>query len=236
MHRKIVAAAVTREPDFVLHTGDLVQDGSDTEQWPIFFDIEKELLRRTVFFPSLGNHERNNPQYYEFFDVRTPYYSFNWGQAHIVVVNSDVGNITADEREAYWKRQTQWLEEDLARSQKAEFRFAVFHHPPYTAMARRQSGSPRSREWLPLFEKYKVQAVFNGHDHNYQRHVKNGVQYITTGGGGAPLYPVDKPIPGLTEKLLSVEHIVDVTVTPGSARIEAVALDGSSIEVVELKP
>ena len=51
-------------------------------QWPRFFGIEKELLNKTAFFPVLGNHERNNPQYYEFFDVKTGYYSFDWGGAH----------------------------------------------------------------------------------------------------------------------------------------------------------
>jgi hypothetical protein len=35
--------------------------------------------------------------------------------------------------------------------------------------------------------------VITGHDHNYQRYTKNGIQYVITGGGGAPLYPVADP-------------------------------------------
>ena len=80
VHRRVVNAVVKyASPDLVLHTGDLVADGADSAQWPVFFDIERELLRKAAFFPSLGNHERNNRQYYDFFDVSTPYYSFDWG-------------------------------------------------------------------------------------------------------------------------------------------------------------
>ena len=39
----------------------------------------------------------------------------------------------------------------------------------------------------PILDRHDVQLVLAGHDHNYQRHEKNGVVYIVTGGGGAPL-------------------------------------------------
>ena len=42
----------------------------------------------------------------------------------------------------------------------------------------------------PLFEQYGVDVVFNGHRHNYERNKVNGVTYVVTGGGGAPLYPM----------------------------------------------
>jgi predicted MPP superfamily phosphohydrolase len=47
-------------PDFVVQTGDLVANGADTSLWPIFFDIERQLLRKAAFFAVLGNHERND--------------------------------------------------------------------------------------------------------------------------------------------------------------------------------
>jgi hypothetical protein len=81
MHRRVIAAVLKHGmPDFVMHTGDLVADGADSAQWPVFFDIERELLRHAAFFPSLGNHERNNHQFYDFFDVSTPYYSSTGGR------------------------------------------------------------------------------------------------------------------------------------------------------------
>jgi 3',5'-cyclic AMP phosphodiesterase CpdA len=199
------------EPDFVIHTGDLVADGSDSAQWPVFFSIERELLRKTAFSPSLGNHERNNPQYYEFFDVRTPYYSFDWANAHIVVLNSDLG-----------------------KSRKADFAFVVFHHPPFSAVKRRQGEDREVSQAVPVMEKFKIGAVFSGHDHNYQHHLKGGVHYVVTGGGGAPLYPVDAPLAGITRKVESTEHYAGVRVNGKAARIQAFALDGRVIDTIEL--
>jgi hypothetical protein len=39
----------------------------------------------------------------------------------------------------------------------------------------------------PLFEDYRVDVVFNGHDHGYERSFKDGIYYVVTAGGGAPL-------------------------------------------------
>jgi hypothetical protein len=239
MHRRVIAAVLKHGiPDFVLHTGDLVADGADSAQWPVFFDIERELLRHTAFYPSLGNHERNNRQYYDFFNVSTPYYSFDWGQAHFIVLNSDIGNAATSNaaRESFWTEQVRWLEEDLAKSQKADFRFVVAHHPPITAVSRRQGDNREMAALVPLFEKEHLTAGFFGHDHNYQHYLKDGVHYVTTGGGGAPLYDVDKPPAGITQKVISTEHFVAVKVTGKSAHVEAFGLDGSVLDRIDLKP
>jgi len=237
LHQEITDALEEAEPDFILHTGDLVSNGTDAAQWPVFFAIENEILRKTAFFPVLGNHERNSPHFYEFFDVETPFYSFNWGSAHFIVLNSDVGTAAASEqaREAFWAEQLLWLEDDLAASQNADFRFVTMHHPPFTAVMSRQEGDHPVDDMVPLFEKYRVNAVFNGHDHNYQHHVNNGVHYVVTGGGGAPLYPVDGPLEGITQKVESTEHYVTVKVEGAKAVVEAIALDGHLIDTIELQ-
>jgi 3',5'-cyclic AMP phosphodiesterase CpdA len=230
------AIAKYASPEFVLHTGDLVADGADSAQWPVFFDIEREVLRKAAFFPSLGNHERNNQQYYEFFHVSTPYYSFDWGTAHFIVLNSDIDNVSSSEiaRDSFWTEQSRWLEEDLRNSQSADFRFVIAHHPPLTAVARRQGDNPHMTALMPMFEKYKVTAGFFGHDHNYQHYLKNGVHYFITGGGGAPLYDVDQPPAGITKMVESTEHFVMVKVEGKTARVEALRLDGSPMETTEL--
>jgi hypothetical protein len=238
MHRRVVDAIVKHgTPDFVLHTGDLVSDGSDSGLWPIFFDIERQLLRNTAFYPALGNHERNSREFYEYFQVGPPYYSFNWGNGHFSVINSDLGNAatSAAARDTFWAEQTRWLEEDLEKNQKADFRFVIAHHPPFTAVSTRQGGNKHMTALVPLFEKFKVTAGFFGHDHNYQHHVKNGIHYIITGGGGAPLYDVAKPDPEITKTVASTEHFVAIAVEGKVARIEAIGLDGSSIEKIEMR-
>jgi hypothetical protein len=237
VHRRVVEALLRNgTPDFVLHTGDLVENGNDSSMWPVFFDIEKDLLRQTAFFPSLGNHERNSREYYDFFQVTTPYYSFDWGNGHFIVLNSDLGNaaISTRAKDQFWAEQTAWLEEDLRKSQKADFRFVFAHHPPMTAVARRQGENPQMTALMPMFEKYRVTAGFFGHDHNYQHYLKNGIHYVITGGGGAPLYDVAKPPDGITLKVVSTEHFVTVSIDGATARVEAIAVDGKKLDEIEL--
>lgn len=235
LHRKVVQAISRNDPDFVIHTGDLVTDGYDTAQWPNFFDIERDLLRKTVYFPVLGNHERNNARFHEFFDVQSPYYSFNWGGAHFALLDTDIANwsVSPAERERFWADQVRWLEQDLQKAAKADFRFLVMHHPPMTAYQVADHMSKETPGLVPLCEKYKVDALFAGHDHNYQHHLVNGVHYIITGGGGAPLANVDSPIPGVTQKVEKIEHYVRVKVEGKRARMEAVALDGRLIDSID---
>ena len=237
VHRKVIAEMLqVCHPDFVLQTGDLVADGSDPALWPIFFDIERPLLRQVAYFPALGNHERNSSNYYDYMQ-NAAYYSFNWGNAHFAVLDSDMGNFANSEpaKQAFWKQQTDWLEEDLAKNQGAEFRFVAAHHPPITAVSSRQGDNPHMTALMPTLEKYHVTAAFFGHDHNYQHYLKNGVHYVVSGGGGAPLYDVDKPPQGITIKVASTENFVRVQVKGKVAHVDAFALDGSKLDSMDLE-
>ncbi len=235
VHRKVVAEIVKQQPDFVIHTGDFVVDGQQTSLWPVFFDIERDLLRSAAFLPTPGNHEHNCPQYFAFFQVK-PYYSMDWGSTHVAMLDSDINNVSTDkkEREKFWNEQMKWLDEDLAKAVRADLRIVAFHHPPFSAMSKRGINEQTAR-LVPLFEKHRVSLVFSGHDHNYQHFLKNGVHYIVTGGGGAPLYPLDAPLPEITLKIEATEHFMDVKVDGGKAVLRALALDGREIDRIELE-
>jgi hypothetical protein len=236
VYRKVSAAIAAARPTFVIHTGDQVANGTEAPQWPVFFDISKDWMRQAVFLPSLGNHERNSPYWFQFFGRHPGYYSLDWGPIHWVLLNSDVGNAAPkEEQEAFWSRQIEWLEKDLAANQHAPFRFVAFHHPPYTAVARRKEGAARiAARLVPVLRKHNVQGVFAGHDHNYQRHVEDGIQYVVTGGGGAPLYDVDGPIPGKTVAVEKVENYVFADVKGEVIRFEARTPEGRVIDKFEI--
>jgi hypothetical protein len=239
VHRSIVAAVLKNaQPDFIVHTGDTVADGGDPSLWPIFFDVERELLRKTAFFPSLGNHERNAPEWHEYFHAISPYYSFNWGNAHFSVLDTDITNTApgTDTRQRLWDEQVKWLREDLERNQRADFRFVVGHHPPMTAVSNRQGDNLHMAALMPMLQQYKVAAGFFGHDHNYQHFLKAGIHYFVTGGGGAPLYDVDKPPADITRKVARSENFLVVKVDGKTAHIEALRPDGELLDVVDLKP
>jgi predicted MPP superfamily phosphohydrolase len=236
VHAQVIARVEKTDPDFVVHTGDLVAEGADTALWPNFFKIEKSLLAKAAFYPALGNHEKNDKQYYAFLDSPGPYYSFNWGNAHFSVLNTDIGSaaLGTGAQDQYWKEQVAWLEQDLAKNQMADFRFVVGHHPPFTAVSDRQGDNAHVSALVPMMEKYKVTAMFNGHDHNYQRYEKKGINYVTTGGGGAPLYDVDMPPAYITRKVEKTENFVHVMVDGKHASMEAIAIDGRVIDRIDL--
>ena len=236
VHRAVINAILKyASPDFVMHTGDLVANGGDTSLWPIFFDVERELLRKAAFYPSLGNHERNAFNYYRFMNAR-PYYSFDWGNAHFSVIDSDIKNAGASEAErgAFWQEETRWLEGDLRGASSASLRFVFAHHPPISAVKRRQGDNPQMIALEPMFEQFNVTAAFFGHDHNYQHYVKNGIHYFVTGGGGAPLYDVDMPPSGITTKVEKTENFVIVNVDGGHAHIEARKPSGEIIDAADV--
>jgi hypothetical protein len=237
VHRKVIEAMLkVKTPDFVVQTGDMVADGYDSALWSEFFDIERELLRSTAFFPALGNHERNTPNFNEFFDKQKSYYSFDWGNAHFAVINSDIMSYSTheSERNAFWAEETKWLEEDLKAHQAADYRFVAAHHGPITAVKSRQGDNPHMTALMPMLEKYRVSAGLFGHDHNYQHYLKNGIHYLISGGGGAPLYDVDMPPAGITQKVMSTENFITFSVNGKAAVVKVFAIDGKVIDEFEL--
>ena len=238
VHRRVVEAVLKDGvPDFAIQSGDLVENGEDNSLWPIYFDIEKELLRQIAFFPVLGNHERNTHDFSDFFQAVRPYYSFNWGNAHFMVIDSDIANSGSNQwaRDTFWAEQTKWLEDELQSSQNAEYRVVVAHHPPFSAVSNRQGSNPEMRALVPMFEKYHVSIAFFGHDHNYQRNLQNGINYVISGGGGAPLYDVAKPDPATSQKAVSVENFVKVSVEGKAMKVRAMGLDGKILDEFEVR-
>ena len=131
---------------------------------------------------TLGNHDYLTGRgRYEYGPLGMPgaYYTRSLGDAQLFFLNSNLVNA----------RQTAWLEDQLASS-TATWKIALFHHPPYTCGGH-AGNLAVARSWVPLFQRYGVQLVLSGHDHNYQRfRARRGVTYVVDGAGGANLYPL----------------------------------------------
>jgi hypothetical protein len=67
----------------------------------------------------------------------------------------------------------------------AKWKFVFFHHPAYSASSKHGSTKEVQNTFVPLFEKYHVDACFSGHDHDLQHsHPENStIEYFGTGGG-----------------------------------------------------
>lgn len=239
---RAVAERVRREvPDFILGTGDMVNNGHIEADWQTFFDIERELLRDNVLYPSLGNHDREprpartaeNFRKYFALPTESPeperYYAFTYGNSRFLVLDSNSYSFALTDQTAWIERQL----EQAVSDPTIQHIFVSMHHPPYSTAI--HGGQPELREmWTPLYVKYGVDAVFSGHDHTYERSEMDGVRYFVSGGGGAPLYPKD-PRPAAEDVKASqyferTFNYLRVQVVGDFVEVAAVRDDGSLIE------
>ena len=178
-------------PLIITHSGDLTEDGPNVDMWNQFFDSHKKFQSHIPTYPTLGNHERNASNYYEAFDLPDDG-GGDFGERWYAYEIGDVGFISLDSNILTIKslndQQTQWLIEKLQEFEDNAFTIVYYHHPFWT----NNNNVPRSlteneKAWRGLFEKYGVDLVMNGHIHAYEHFSRNGIEYITTGGGGAKL-------------------------------------------------
>lgn len=214
VHRAIINRIRDIAPDFVIHTGDLVESGKSKSEWDNFFRIEAPLLRTAPFYPTLGNHEDFDPyffysQYQDIFHLpgNELWYAFNYGNAHFICLKID-----GYSRNGFFPDENQltWLEEELAAND-ASWLIVYFHIGVYTSREEGYLEISLRERLVPLFEQYDVDTVFMGHHHSYERIINNGITYIVTAGGGAGLYELSQPEPG-SQVAISVHHFVEIEV------------------------
>jgi len=175
---KQLAAFRTKFPfDFTIMMGDNLYGGERPSDYSKKFALPyKSLLDGGVtFYASLGNHDDPNQRMYKPFNMNGErYYSFKPS------LTAGIRFFALDSNYMDPK-QVEWLEKELAAS-GSDWKVAFFHHPPYA------SGMHGSHEIIrdqlePLFLKYGVNVVFNGHEHFYERiKPQKGIQYFVAGG------------------------------------------------------
>ena len=97
------------------------------------------------------------------------YYAFDYGNVHIVSLDSQLSNRDKDQRAAM----RDWLIDDLSANQ-LDWTIVIFHHPPYSKGSnhdsdREQNEIDMRQTFAPVFEDYGVDVVYSGHAHSYER-------------------------------------------------------------------
>ena len=207
---KLVADRIAEEENvaFVLNSGDLVNDASDLVNWDRYFAAGSTMMAGLPVYPARGNHDDNAPNYFAAYGV-PDYYSFDYGDGHFVVLDSN------DWAWPNFPTQSTWLAADLQATEKP-FRFVSFHYPPYSSDAKHFGGWENIRtEWEDEFIANGVLAVFNGHVHAYERFLANDVNYFVSGTGGGPAYSLAiPPAEGSQNSLENALAYIRVTVDP----------------------
>lgn len=126
--------------------------------------------------------------------------------------------------------QRAWLETTLAGASQP-WKVVALHHPPYSAGWHGSSRNVRD-SFGSLFERYGVQLVLAGHDHDYQRSTPiRGVTYVVS-GGAAKLRTTARA--DYTAVSWSTYHFVDVAAWPDHLLLRAVGQDGRVFDTVTI--
>jgi acid phosphatase type 7 len=246
--RKIATLAWQRRPNFVVHLGDVVDNGPDKREWVHeLFGPCKDLFSRVAVFPCIGNHEKDHAWYYRYFSLPAPeyHYRFRYG-------NADFFSIDTNKGVAPGSGQYRWLDAELGKS-TARWKFCYHHHPAYTSDSddygdtfkgkASPHGDRNARKLVELYEKHNVDVVFNGHIHVYERtwplrggkvDREKGVLYLTSGGGGGKLEDF-APVPTwFKAQCRSDYHFCYVTVQGSRLSVKAFDHQGALFDTFDL--
>lgn len=163
----------------VLMVGDNLYGSERPQDFTKKFELPyKALLDKGVkFYASLGNHDSREQRYYKPFNMNGQlYYSFKAPKEDVRFFALESTYMDQD--------QLKWIESELSKSNE-KWKIAFFHHPLYSS-GRTHGSTLKLREVLePLFIKYNVSLVLNGHDHTYERiKPQNGILYFVEGSSG----------------------------------------------------
>ena len=181
------AYSASKPADLWLMLGDnAYSSGTDAEYQTGVFGMYPAMLRSTALWPTRGNHDvlyaGANNDYYDIFSLPAAgeigglpsgteaYYSFDYGNIHLVCLDSEGSDRGVGGPMAVW------LRADLAATPR-DWVIAFWHHPPYTKGSHDSDDDLDSggrmkdmrQIFLPILDSAGVDLVLAGHSHSYER-------------------------------------------------------------------
>ncbi|WP_328364108.1 metallophosphoesterase family protein [Streptomyces sp. NBC_00445] len=213
--------------------GKSADTGFDSRVWDQFLAQTESVAKSVPWMVSYGNHDMEawySPNGYGGEEARFTLpdngpdkanlpgvYSFVYGNTAVISLDpNDVSYEIPANLGLSGGTQTTWFEAQLKKYRAAhdiDFIVVFFHHCAYCTSTSHASEGGVRQEWVPLFEKYTVDLVINGHNHQYERTdvIKGnkvakklaigdtaypeteGVVYVTAGAAGRSLYAFSAP-------------------------------------------
>ncbi len=242
---------------FMLHAGDLINSGNDDAEWGEWFGAGAWLNAMVPSVATPGNHEyprdperpdgprrlthhwrpqftlpENGPKGLE----ETVYY-LDYQGTRIISLNSN-------ERES---EQVPWLEQVLADNPN-RWTIVTFHHPVYSTARGRDNATIRTL-WKPVFDKFHVDLVLQGHDHTYGRFVPELTENVATGAtarspeagtvyvvsvSGPKMYKLDRT-PAMRRAAQNTQLYQIISIDDDKLRYEARTATGELYDAFRLK-
>lgn len=199
-----------------LNLGDQVDNGQHQYQWLRWFESIEKFSADIPMATLVGNHEcydlnwdeRFPKAYVNLFQLpsdmtkyKNQFYSFDYGDVHFTCLDTNYRwEVLPYQPNIVWE-QLEWAKRDLANS-KAKWKVVLMHRD--ICMYGYNPNSGYKSDWrtyimetgddfMPIFERYGVDAVLSGHLHTYRRRVpirnfrpdkERGITYIMSGVSG----------------------------------------------------
>lgn len=184
---ELVEHMKAKKPDFVVSLGDLCKPVDENKE----IVLNKFMEIGVPMYHTIGNHETDAcylETALEFLSLKTPYYSFEYGDIKFIVLNSCYSSRNGQES-AYYRRsyredhsiypiipkdEQEWLEKELSDGKK----YIIFSHHSLVN-EHRDRGIHNREEIRSLFQDKEVLLCINGHDHGDGFTVVNNIPYYT---------------------------------------------------------
>jgi Calcineurin-like phosphoesterase/Purple acid Phosphatase, N-terminal domain len=244
---RIGKAIQNKNISFLAITGDLVDEGDNRAHWNNFFTQGASFMNTIPLVPVMGNHDwkgKNESDFYRYFPNNRNnsinnyfFYSFNFSMVHFTIChftyayNSELND-----------DQINWIKQDLKNAQDKSFRVIMFHCPIIGAGFYGEDSNLKTK-LVPILHEYNVSAVFNGHEHHYERgYIKdtnnqwsNGNQmlYMVLGAGGGAFDPGLRPLEG-AQVMTTAPCYVEVQSSKNLLHFKALSPEGAVYDDVTL--
>jgi hypothetical protein len=211
-------------PNAVYPLGDEQYESGTAAQFAASYDPTWGRLKG-ITRPVVGDEEYETPGaagYFGYFGAAAHgpngWYSFDQGTWHVVVLNSNCGQVGCGAS----SRQVQWLKADL-QAHPATCTLALFHHPRFVSSA--NGGNTRVTPFWNTLYQHRADVVLNGNAHFYERFAPQtpsgasdptaGIREFVVGTGGK-----SKQSPGTPKPNSQARHkafgVLKLTLHPGS--------------------
>lgn len=218
----IVAEHGQRPLDLLLLLGDMVYPNGDPSEVDKKFLTPYASVREEGIDTAavLGNHDikTDADAIADAFGMPARFYAFSRGGVDFFALDSSTGAIAAP--------QLRWFESALRRS-TARWKVAFMHVPAFSA-GQHGPNVALQRALVPLLDRYDVDLMITGHDHDYQRSEPiRGTVHIVSGGGCCPR-PVGTS--SYTARAITALHFIVIEATAERLSLTAIRVDGTVID------
>jgi predicted phosphodiesterase len=178
--------------EFVLHLGDMVDQGESEAQWQSFLDLARQ--HRLRLLPVVGNHDvmstysdRGEIRFRRHFPwLPATYYHFRHRDINFLMLNSELSLLPGSKQRCFLDRQL---------SEHPGTTILCLHRPVFTCSDRDWANKYWRQLWLhSALPSTDAALVLSGHNHYYERTKPlDGVAYVTSGGGTTNTYAEETP-------------------------------------------